>query len=245
MNEASVMSMIVLAGIFFLCYFIAKKTGRSFREVLLGKERRFGKSDGKENVSVSEKKENNGRRGKRKKEGNSTASDIRDFLSAMLTVSRQQHFYLIYPGMINHSGETSKLLMLLVTRQKIIGIRCLGYGGLLLPQPQSDDKMWLQRLDDTEKSIPSPEKGAEEDRKIAERALREIGLSEIPFTVCNVFTSPTVRFEGPIGENCFKTDEFLKYLEKNEYGKGELIPKEIGKKLIPLTKKQNETAQDS
>ena len=93
-------------------------------------------------------------------------------------------------------------------------------------------------MGDETRRIPNPCKKA----AMAAAALREAmdanGLSHIPMEVFSVFTCGTVRLCGEQLCHCMRTDDFLRYLRKQECGAGELAPKEVGLQILKFTKQQ-------
>ena len=226
MDKLYITILVVLCTMLFLAAIISKRSGKTLRETLTGK------------VGI---KSTSGR-AKLLRERNGSPQDAVVLVSQLIALARKEKMYLIYPGIISYGGKRASLLALLVTRRKIIGISPVGYGGTVTIKDKGNQ--WTQRLGDETRSIPSPMVKAERFAATAREAMDAVGLEDIPLEIVSVFTCRRVRFEGRLGANCFRAEDFLAHLRANECGGGALTPKEVGIRLKQITE-QGKTEGDN
>lgn len=159
---------------------------------------------------------------------NSGTAEIMELVSAMLTFVRRHHLMLIYPGTVRFGGKTGNLVAIVVTKREIIGLNCFGYSGTVT----KEDGTWYQRMNGVKSQIPDPLALNREQAGIVQAALKDGGLSSIPFRVLAVFTSRAVTLQDIPSEQVFTTKSLLAYIKERVSQESEwILPEETAKKL--------------
>jgi len=186
---------------------LARKTGKKPMELLLGK---------RENRPFGSKKKNAEETAPRvKKQTNSNRNDFLDLLSKLTTYARRHHFHLIIPGTLSCDGTVAVLTALLITRSKVVGINCFGFGGRVIAKEGEED--WEQIMNGEETVVASPVKKNRAQEKIVRQVLEEVGFPGAQVEIVGVFTSPSVWLSNTAGTNCYRKDEALKYLNTEPF----------------------------
>ena len=63
---------------------------------------------------------------------NSTHNDIIQMVSDLIIFSRKNKTGLVYPGTIQFGGKTGNIAAFVVTKSKVIGLNCFGFGGRII-----------------------------------------------------------------------------------------------------------------
>ena len=211
--------------------FLAKKSGQNPWELLFGERVNrtiFGKkkedetSDGQPSAAKSSGP----------KETNSTMNDLLDTISRLTTYARKNHFRLIVPGTVTGNGTTAALAAILITRSKVVGINCFGFGGSVMAGKGEAD--WQQTLNGVRTTFPSPVKKNRQQKEIVQQALVQVGWPDTEAEIFGVFTSPSIRLTQTSNQNCYTKAGMLTCLCREEYlHDGGLDPAALEQALEP------------
>ena len=219
---------------------IAKRSGKNLTEILFGKRAKSGfvtgrKQEAKDSAAVP------------KKQTNSNRNDMLDLISKLATYARRNRFRLIVPGTLSCGGETAVLTALLITRSKVVGINCFGFGGRVIGKTGEED--WEQVMNGQQSTFPSPVKKNRKQEALVRRVLEETGYPDTETEIIGVFTSPSVWASGLEGTNCYRKEDALKYLKSDSFLQdGGIDPKALEEALEPRivrAKKQTETKTEA
>lgn len=223
--ETIILYLIIAAVLIGLPAFLAKKTGVNPMELIFGD---------RVNQTPFRKKEEESSDAKPapRKETNSSRNDLLNLISQLATYARRNHFRLIVPGTLSDNGTTAVLTALLLTRSRVVGINCFGFGGSVQAQPGDAD--WQQTMNGEKTTFPSPVKKNRQQREIVQNILKETGWPDADVEIIGVFTSPSVRLHQVSKTNCYSKDGFLTYLQNSRFlnDRG-LDPKKLEEALEP------------
>ncbi len=204
---------------------LAKKTGKKPMELLFGQRKGrsfFGKQE----------KETAGSQPQGKKQTNSNRNDLLDLISRLTTYARRNHFRLIVPGTVSCGGTTAVLTALILTRSRVIGINCFGFGGRVDGKMGEED--WEQTMNGTTTRFPSPTVKNRNQEKLVRQTLEETGFPGTEVEIIGVFTSPSVWLSNASGTNCYKKDKAMEYLKSEQFlADGGLDPQKMEEALEP------------
>lgn len=221
---------------------LSRKSGKNPMELLFGK--RAGKSLFGGRKSESGGGETQAARPGTKKQTNSNRNDFMELISRLATYARKNHFRLIIPGTLSCGGTTAVLTALIITRSKVVGINCFGFGGRVIAA--EGDKDWTQVMNGVETTFPSPlVKNANQER-IVRQVLEETGFAGTEAEIVGVFTSPSVWLSNLAGTNCYSRDDAMKYLKSDEFLKDRgLDPAAVEQALEPrIVRAKKEKEED-
>jgi hypothetical protein len=133
-----------------------------------------------------------------------------------------------------------------MTRSKVVGINCFGFGGRVVGKTGDED--WEQIMNGIRTTFPSPIQKNRNQEKIVRQVLEEVGFADVEVEIVGVFTSPNVWLSDVAGSNCYTKDNALKYLKSESFlaDKG-LDPQKIEAALEPRivrAKDQKETKDE-
>ena len=221
---------------------LSRKSGKSPMELLFGKRAGRGLFGGRKKESG-----NGGSQAAQpqtKKQTNSNRNDFMELISRLATYARRNHFRLIIPGTLSCGGTTAVLTALVITRSKVVGINCFGFGGRVIAA--EGEKDWTQVMNGVEKTFPSPLVKNLNQEKIVRQVLEETGFAGTDVEIVGVFTSPSVWLSNLAGTNCYSRDDTMKYLKTDGFLKdGGLDPTAVEQALEPRiirAKKEKEEA---
>ena len=140
---------VVLIGIPVL---LSRKSGKNPMELLFGKRAERGLFGGKKKESGGSEAQNG--QPQTGRQTNSNRNDFMDLISRLATYARKNHFRLIIPGTLSCGGTTAVLTALIITRSKVVGINCFGFGGRVIAAEREKD--WTQVMNGVETTFPSP-----------------------------------------------------------------------------------------
>ena len=168
-----------------------------------------------------------------------------DLISRLATYARRNHFRLIIPGTLSCGGATAVLTALIITRAKVIGINCFGFGGRVIAA--EGDKDWTQVMNGVETTFPSPTEKNRRQEGIVRQVLKETGFADTDVEIVGVFTSPSVWLSNLSGTNCYSKDDAMKYLKSEAFLKdGGLDPTAVEQALEPrIVRAKKEEEEDS
>jgi hypothetical protein len=214
---------VVLIG---LPVIISKKFGKNPMELLFGKRVNrtiFGKKTETEDANASPKG---------KKQTNSNRNDLLNLVSRLATYARRNHFQLLVPGTLSSNGTIAVLTAILITRSRVVGINCFGFGGDINARARTKD--WMQLMNGEQKPFPSPVQKNLDQEKIVRQVLEETGWPGVDVEIIGVFTSPSVRLYNVADTNCYTRDDALDYLQSERFlsDRG-LDPQKIEQALAP------------
>ena len=221
---------------------LSRKTGKNPMEFLFGKRAGRGLFGGKKSEPGSGKTQ--AAQPGTKKQTNSNRNDFMELISRLATYARKNHFRLIIPGTLSCGGTTAVLTALIITRSKVVGINCFGFGGRVIAA--EGEKDWTQVMNGVETTFPSPRMKNLNQEKIVRQVLEETGFAGTDVEIVGVFTSPSVWLSGLTGTNCYSRDDAMKYLKTDGFLKdGGLDPTAVEQALEPRivrAKKEKEEA---
>lgn len=240
MDQSSIIVFaIVLVVLIGIPVVISRKTGRNPMEMLFGKQ-------GTKGFFGSRKKESGDSQPQAPKQKNSNRNDFLDLISKLTTYARKNHFRLIIPGTLSCDGTIAVLTALIITRSKVVGINCFGFGGRVVGKAGEED--WEQIMNGEQTVISSPVKKNRNQEKIVRQVLAEVGFADTDTEIIGVFTSPTVWLSDTAGTNCYPKDKAMEYLKSDSFlaDKG-VDPQQIEAALEPRivrAKDQKETKDE-
>ncbi|MBQ1312083.1 MAG: hypothetical protein IIY55_09565 [Blautia sp.] len=212
---------------------IARKTGKSYREILLGS--RGASGNGKKEGEKEEDKDK--KRPAAGKEKNSNRNDLLDFVSSLVSYSRKHHFHLVFPGTVSTEEGTAMLTAILITRKQAVGFSCYGYGGTVLAKAGAEE--WTQTLNGERSRFKSPEKKNARQEALLRAALDQAGYPFVPCEVMGVFTAKKLELLNAGKMNCFVKANAMEHLKEEKYlADGPQKPEEVGKALEKLVIKE-------
>ena len=221
------MVVLVLIGIPVI---LAKKSGKSPMEMLFGKRGSKGlfgtrKKESGDSPSTDSKPQAG-------KQTNSNRNDFMDLISRLATYARRNHFRLIIPGTLSCDGKIAVLTALILTRARVVGVNCFGFGGRVVAAEGEED--WTQVMNGKESTFPSPVKKNREQEKLVRQVLSEVGWADTDVEIVGVFTSPSLWLSNATGTNCYKKDDAMKYLKSDRFmGDNGLDSKALDEVLQP------------
>ena len=167
------------------------------------------------------------------KKGNGSRNDLMRMISRLLNYARKHRFQILIPGTVEVDGERASLTVILVTRSRIIGVNCYGFGGTL--QIAAGENDWVQKLNGQKQTIESPIRKNQQKYSVLKKVQAAAGLEDIPSEVIGIFTTPGVELKGGTGSRCYTREAAMDYLESPHItADGGVKPKEAAKKLEPF-----------
>ena len=165
---------------------------------------------------------------------NGSQKDILQFVSSLMKLVRKKRWYIVMPGQLSNGSVKTNLSLVLITQQRVIGLKFYGYGGILTNNGKSSE--WTQKLEQTTKTIRSPLPDQLEQKKALAALLPQLSASQVE--VFSVFTTPDVQLLNCNGLNCCTSDFILEHLRTSSSDcTGELHPKELGALLETMKQK--------
>ena len=204
---------------------ISKKLGAKPMEMLFGKLANRG-------IFKADKGESRSSQPQVKKQTNSSRNDLMDLISRLATYARRNHFRMIVPGTLSCDGTIAVLTALILTRSRVVGINCFGFGGRI--DAADGEKDWVQVMNDAQTTFPSPVMKNRNQDRIVRQVLEEVGYAGTDVEVIGVFTASSAWLSNASGTNCYTKEDALKYLRSDAFlrDKG-LDPKALEAALQP------------
>ena len=131
---------------------------------------------------------------------NSTHNDIIQMVSDLIIFSRKNKTGLVYPGTIQFGGKTGNIAAFVVTKSKVIGLNCFGFGGRIIHDSASSE--WRQQINEVTQNIPDPLKLNQEQYALARAALDANGMKDLPLEIVAVFTNSHVSIQAAQADVC-------------------------------------------
>ena len=223
---------VVLLGIPVL---LGRKFGADPMDLLFGdksRRRLFGRNKNEDEAEEGK----DGGSGRGPKEKNSSRQDLMKTISDLLSYGRRNRFYCIMPGTLMNGDDVASLAVVIVTRNRVMGFNCFGYGGTVWAGSGDDD--WRQVINGEEITVESPIVKNRRQKEILDAVMRECGHPETPTDIYGIFTAPDVVLKAHRNTRCFTRKTMLEILKENRYLQdGGIAPKELGKILETHTKK--------
>ena len=223
---------------------LGRITGKSPMEMFFGawiNKTRYGKKEdsGGEAAEIKSTDEAGKKGGKKKKSPparNSTKQELLSFISSVISYARRNRFYSLVPGTLEVEGEITGFSAVVVTRARVIGFNCFGYGGDIYCE--KDSRTWKQVMDGKEKQVASPVEKNRHQQELLEKALAACGFPEVRCQVFGVFTAPSANLRTRGGTNCYGQNDLLFVIQRDEYLKDHGVdPQKVGKALEGLVKR--------
>ena len=234
--EDFILYLIIFLVLIALPVLVARKSGKSPMEILLG-ERGSKGIFGRKNKDP----ENGGTAKEEKpKETNGTRKDLMNLVSRLVTYARRQHFRLIVPGTVSVGGSTAALTAILITRSRVGGFNAFGFGGTVTAG--TGDADWKQVMNGEKTLIPSPDVKNRTQKKILEQAVADAGWPDVPVEIIGVFTSPSVRLSKGAYFRCYTMEELESRLQEERFTEDlGLDSKKLEDALEPMVVRVNRT----
>ena len=102
-----------------------------------------------------------------------------------------------------------------MTRSKVVGINCFGFGGRVVGKTGEED--WEQIMNGVRTTFPSPIVKNRKQEEIVRKVLEETGFADTEVEIVGVFTSPNVWLSDAAGTNCYTKDNAMKYLKSESF----------------------------
>lgn len=221
---------IIIAVLIGIPVILSRKSGKNPMEILFGKRADRSIFGGQKKGSRGSTEKTG--QSQAKKQANSNRNDFMDLISKLATYARRNHFRLIIPGTLSCGETTAVLTALIITRSKVIGINCFGFGGRVIAA--EGDKDWTQVMNGVETTFPSPPEKNRRQESIVRQVLGETGFADTDVEIIGVFTSPSVWLSNLSGTNCYSKDDAMKYLKSEAFLKdGGLDPQAVEQALEP------------
>ena len=247
MNMLPVYVIIILVLIV-LPIMLGRRFGVNPVELLLGKQTSdmlFGKRKKREAETPGSEgeAEAGSKPGDRKKKSgmqkNSSRQELMTAISGFLTYGRKNRFYCIVPGTLEHEGATASLAALVITRSRVLGFNCFGYGGTVYAG--SGDEDWRQVLNGEEKKIDSPVVRNRKQKEIVDAVLKECGYPNIPSEIYGVFTASGVILKDNRTTRCHTQNAMMEILKGSRYMEDKGVdPAKVGKALEAHVKRKQQ-----
>ena len=204
--------------------------GKQTSDTLFGKrKKREAEASGSDGETETDGKPE-GRKKKTEVQKNSSRQELMTAISGFLTYGRKNHFYCIVPGTLEHDGATASLAALVVTRSRVLGFNCFGYGGTVYAG--SGDEEWRQVLNGEEKKIDSPVVRNRKQKEIVDAVLKECGYPDIPSEIFGVFTASGVILKDNRTTRCHTQKAMMEILKGSRFMEDKGIdPAKVGKAL--------------
>ena len=135
---------------------------------------------------------------------NSTHNDIIQMVSDLIIFSRKNKTGLVYPGTIQFGGQTGNIAAFVVTKSRVIGLNCFGFGGTIIHDPASAE--WKQQINGATQNIPDPLKLNKEQYALARAAMDANGMKDLPLEIVAVFTNSHVSIQAAQADVCTTHD---------------------------------------
>ncbi|MBQ8304617.1 MAG: hypothetical protein IJX90_00145 [Blautia sp.] len=213
-----VLAVIMLIVFFVVPYVIGKRTGRSFREVLLGKK-----------SPKEQKKDGSGTEEQKRRQKNGNRNDILEFMSSLVSFCRKNDCDLVMPGTLKGETDTAMFTAVLVMPARVVGITCFGYGGTVLAKQGEEN--WIQTLNGQKIKIKNPVIKNEQQLEILKEVLKKAGHDDAPSEVISVFTSPKVELMNAGKSGCFTRRQFFEKIREDRFMNGRLKTEQIAEAL--------------
>ena len=207
----------------FIIPMLLRKYGMDWNDLIRILMTKFGKQDYEQAGRTSRAKS-----GREPYQSNGRSSDLKSLVSTLLIFTRRNKLGLVYPGTVVYNGKTAGLLALLVTRERVYGFNCFGYGGTIRKEAGG----WVQHMNGQDKSIPDPLAGNRAQYQIVRAMMDANDMKEIPLQVLAVFTARSAVLAVGQRNDLFDTEGLLAYLREQTAAEGNVIdPEEISRKL--------------
>ncbi len=201
----------------FVLPMLQSRTGKSFIQLL------FGVKKGNEKPVASVRKPH---------EKNSSRDDLTVFLSKLIRSAKKSGMQVVAPATFSYKEKKIKLFAFLVHKGGVIGIYCLGYGGILSASA-SPDKPWEQSLNGKKIKIPNPLEVCREQQLLVSDAMQAAGINT-ELDVLPVFTNPNISIEHR-PQGIYSAKAFFDYIEHTSaFRNGDLDVQETAKVLADL-----------
>ncbi len=172
---------------------ISAKTGKSVQELLFGRKRNKNRETAVEVQNSAGLQHNDGKK------------ELLVFISETGKEAKKHGIQMIVPGTLYADGETTRYSTLLVGDFGIIGVYCLGFGGMIEAKESGD---WIQQINGEKKTFRNPLYACRKWEQAGKTAIREAGLGEVAFSSMVVFTNKAVLLNSA-PEHCFDTKAFF------------------------------------
>ena len=126
---------------------------------------------------------------------------------------------------------------ILITRSRVIGINCFGFGGSVTARP--GDEPWIQKINGEQQEIANAVVRNRQQEEILQAVMKDAGLENVPMEIVGVFTTPGVSLVSMAGMKCYTAEGVVSYLESKQIMKDcGVDPKEVGNKLNGYVKRK-------
>ncbi len=185
----------------FLLPMLQSRTGKSLGELFFGSGRGFlrGKP-GTPRVTLREPRINNGTKG-----------ELTAFIARLLRFANGHGMALVVPGSVRHDGQTASITAILVAPARIIGVRCLGFGGQITPAGGSSP--WTQHINGQDVKLENPAAIGQKQQRLLQAAASRAKLAA-PAEVVTVFTNARASFPDGLPDGFFPQDRFFAWLKE-------------------------------
>ena len=196
-----------------------RRTGKSLTEMFFGIKRKSRKGQEKQAVK------------KEPHVSNGTKGELLSFLSNMIRLASKNGMQMVVPGAVAYQGEAARLSGLLVTPGGIIGLYCLGFGGMVTPI--KSPAPWKQHINGEDRTFPNPKDVCKEQQKLVQAAMEEAGIPG-HVDVVTIFTNPRVSLVSrPSG--VYTEQSFIEHIQSTSSLKnGDLDVEKTAKALAKL-----------
>lgn len=227
-ESSNLMPFILAIILIFIIPMLMSRYGVSMEDII---RKIFGSGIGKKGYSALEEEKKSRDKANRKEPhlNNSSHNDLIQMVSDLILFSRKNNTGLVYPATIVHNGKTGNLVAFVVTKSRVIGMNCFGFGGTIARDGTTGE--WTQHINGVTQSIPDPEALNKEQYELARAAMDANGMKDLPLDVMAVFTNKHVTLTTS-RVNVYNTHDMIQRLAQiiaDE--KAEFDPNETAKRV--------------
>lgn len=144
---------------------------------------------------------------------NGTKGELMEFLAVLLKYVKKNKISLVYPGTLEHNKNTANLLAIIITKSKIIGVNCFGFGGIVAKKTNEKYSDWYQHINGQDNKIPDPIKLGQKQYDIIRSYMDDNNMKEIPLVLASVFTNRHVNMVDYSSIGVYTQKSFISYLD--------------------------------
>lgn len=144
---------------------------------------------------------------------NGNKSELIELIAILLRYAKKHKISLIYPGTLKYNNNITNLLAIIITKSKVIGVNCFGFGGIIIKKTNDKNSDWFQHINGEDKKIPSPINLSNKQYDILRLYMDENNMKDIPLIIASVFTNRNVNMVDYSNIKVYTQERFLNYLD--------------------------------
>lgn len=146
---------------------------------------------------------------------NARHNEVEELAAKLKSFAAKNGMKLIIPGSFQYGGSISPTTMILAGRFGLLLIRCYGFGGHIYTS--SDQKKWMQNMNEQIRVIPNPIESMKQEKSLMERLLRENGYSGTAVHTVSVFTKGGVILSVTKPCRVFDRPGFVRWIQEEAF----------------------------